>query len=246
MHELATALAVREARASTPFGVYLLRPQDPAAELARSVERAVFFEFFGNTPELLAHEYDPFEAASLFVLVLDHSRWQPAGACRLIRPTSSGNKTVEDVERVWGVPVLGGARDVHSLVHTAWDVATLAVAADFRGWRSDSVVSAALFQAITMLMSTNGVRWVTATLDLAVLDVVQRRCGRPFVPFPGAVPRRYLDSPLSLPVYCDGHRYQRRLAVDDPPLHAFLFDGRGLEAVVSTPDWATGLRATRV
>jgi hypothetical protein len=241
MFEQSTATAVPEARASTPFGLYVLQSGDPASEWARQVEREVFLEFFGNTPELLAREYGPFEEASVFLLVHDHERDQPAGAARLIRPTSTGNrnKTVEDVERVWGLPVMGGARDAHDLVHDAWDVATIAVRPQYRRRHTDGLISAALFQGITMLMSSRDVRWVTATLDLVVLDLVQEQCGRPFTPFPGAAPRAYLDSPLSLPVYCDGDRYQRRLAVDDPALHAFLFEGRGLEEVVATP-WRTG------
>jgi hypothetical protein len=245
MADLAAALAAREARARTRYGLYLLRSWDPAAELARSIERQVFLEFFGNTPELLADEYGPFEAASLFVLVLDHRMLRPAGACRLIQPTGAGNKTVEDLERIWEVPPLGITRD-SSLVHSAWDVATLAVDSDYRGRKTNGLVSAALFQAITMLMATRGVRWVTATLDLVVLDLVQRQCGEPFVPFPGAEPRSYLDSPLSLPVYCDGDRYRRRLAVSDPSLYDFLFGGVGLEGLVSSPSWEPERVATAV
>jgi hypothetical protein len=246
MLDLAAALAAREARAPTRYGLYILPSWDPAAELARSVEREVFLEFFGNTPELLAEEYGPFEAASLFMLVLDHERHRPAGACRIIQPAACGNKTVKDVERVWGLPLRGASRDVRSLVPAAWDVATLAVRSDYRGRRTDGLVSAALFQSITMLMATSGVRWVTATLDMVVLDLVQRQCGEPFMPFPGAEPRAYLDSPLSLPVYCDGDRYQHRLAASDPPLHEFLFGGVGLEALVSSPRWAPELLATAV
>jgi hypothetical protein len=246
MFEQLAATAVPEARASTPYGLYILRSPDPAAELARQVEQEVFLEFFGNTPELLAREYGPFEEASVFLLVFDHDRNEPAGAARLIRPTSTGNrnKTVEDVERVWGLPVMGGARDAHDLVHDAWDVATLAVRPPWRRRHTDGLISAALFQGITMLMSARGVRWVTATLDLVVLDLVQAQCGRPFTPFPGAAPRAYLDSPLSLPVFCDGDRYRRRLAVDDPAMHEFLFEGRGLEDLVSAPRWTGELVGT--
>ena len=33
--------------------MYVLEADDPAAQLARIVERDVFYETFGNTPELL-------------------------------------------------------------------------------------------------------------------------------------------------------------------------------------------------
>jgi hypothetical protein len=243
MQDLAAALAAREARPPTPYGLYRLTGDDPAAELARAVERDVFLEFFGNTPELLAREYGPFEGASHFLLVLDHETLRPAGACRLIEPSPAGNKTVEDVGRVWGLPLLARDEHVHPLAGAAWDVATLAVGAGYRGTRTDGLISAALFQGITMFMATAGVRWVTATLDLVVLDLVQSRCREPFVAFPGAEPRSYLDSPLSLPVYCDGDRYRARLAQADPGLHELLFAGVGLEDHVSVPCWAAEVAA---
>jgi hypothetical protein len=230
MQDLAAALAAPEARAAR-YELHLLRAWDAAAELARQVEREVFAEFFGNTPELLAREYGRFEDASVFLLVLDHERAEPAGVCRIVKPSPSGNKTVEDLERVWGLPVgRHGQR-----WDDAWDVATLAVQRRYRGRRTNGLVSAALFQGVTMLMSRRDVRWVTATLDLVVLDLVQRQCGEPFVPFPGAEPRSYLDSPLSLPVYCDGDRFRARLAAEDPSRYAFFFEGVGLEGLVSTP-----------
>ena len=44
---------------TSPLGVYMFRSTDPGAELARHVERVVFMETFGNTPDLLAQEYGP-------------------------------------------------------------------------------------------------------------------------------------------------------------------------------------------
>jgi hypothetical protein len=237
MQNLAAALAAREARPSTPYGLYLLPAEDPAAELARQVERDVFHEFFGNTPELLAREYGPYERASSFLVVLDHGLLRPAGTCRLIEPGPAGNKTVTDIGRVWGLPLLPGRDPGHPLADRAWDIATLAVQPDYRGEHTDGLISAALFQGMTMFMASRGARWVTATLDLVVLDLVQARCREPFVAFPGAEPRAYLDSPLSLPVYCDGERYRDRVAVEDPDLHHFLFAGAGLTGLVSAPSW---------
>src|SRR5690606_40194536 len=119
----------------------------------------VFLEVFGNTAELLEREYGPFERASRFLVVLDHETLRPAGACRMIEPSPAGNKTVEDVGRVWGLPLLGASAGGHPLAEDAWDVATLAVHADYRGERTDSVISAALFQGITMFMASRDVRW---------------------------------------------------------------------------------------
>src|SRR5216684_4710946 len=102
------ALIDRTIDVSVPevFGSYLFLDSDPAAEIARSVERAVFLEAFGNTPELLAAEYGPYESSSLFLCIVDHRARRPAGAMRLILPRISGPglKSVNDVEKAWGEP----------------------------------------------------------------------------------------------------------------------------------------------
>src|SRR5438128_969954 len=89
----------------TPFGLYLVPSHQPEAELARSIERDVFFEYFGNTPELLAEEYGRYEQASLFLTVMDHVRVRPAGMIRVIQPSPAGLKTLHDLERVWEQPL---------------------------------------------------------------------------------------------------------------------------------------------
>jgi hypothetical protein len=198
----------------------------------------VFEEHFGNSPDLLDAEYGPYERACWFLVVVDHDGLTPAGMCRMIAPSPAGSKTVHDAGTVWQVD-LAANPDLRRLLAggATWDVATLAVAPGYRRRDADSLVSAALLQGIVMLATANGCAAVTATLDCAVLDLVQSHCGRPFAPFPGATPRRYLDSPASLPVWVDRHRFERDLARRDPGTHAFLFRGEGLETMVSAPEW---------
>ena len=76
------------------FGVYAFSAADPFSALARQVERAVFDEVFGNSPALLAEQYGPYEASTLFVTVLDHRRRLPAGAIRLICHSAAGFKSL--------------------------------------------------------------------------------------------------------------------------------------------------------
>ena len=86
LEELATSLIEREGRGETPFGFYIIRSNDPAAELGRAVEREVFLEFFGNTPDMLHDEYDPYEGNSLFLVLVDHLRLvRRAGHVQLLR-----------------------------------------------------------------------------------------------------------------------------------------------------------------
>jgi hypothetical protein len=231
---LARALAEREARPAAPFGLYLLWPEDPAADLARHVEATVFAQTFGNGAELMAREYGPYEDASVFCCVLDHRRSLPAGALRLILPGPAGLKSLVDIAPTWAP---SAAEVVEATDHVfdpgrTWDVATLAVADGYR----DGLVSQALYQAACVSAWRQRVRTLVTILDLRVLRLVQTRLGRPFQRYPGLGAARYLDSPASLPVWCDVEAWRARLAASDEVLHEVIFEGRGLEAAVSPPD----------
>lgn len=243
--ELTAALVDRSPVGSEPFGTYVLAADDPAAELGRAVERDVFGEFFGNTPELLAHEYDPYEQASIFMVVVDHRRLVPAGVMRFIAPSPAGQKSLDDIERVWGVhhTELWARTGAPLVADHVWDIATLAVAQEYRGRGSEGLISLALYQAAFQTSMPCDARWFVAVLDAVVLDLIDTRLGRPFSHYDGVEPRSYLDSPASLPVYVDIHDYGRRLRTTDPTMHALLFDGAGIEAAVRPPDWEAAAAA---
>jgi hypothetical protein len=238
LRELAAPLA-ELSDLDQPFGVHLLASNEPAAELGRAIEHEVFGEFFGNTPELLTAEYSRYEPSSLFLCVVDHRRLVPAGVMRLIVPSPQGLKSLDDIERVWGEP----ADDVVSRSRTAidrnrcWDIATLAVATEYRGGGTEGLVSLALYQACVMVAKARNVRWYVAILDTAVVDLISDRMAEPFTRFEGLEPRRYLDSPASLPVFVDLETYGQRIRDRDPAIYEILFDGTGLEAAVWTANW---------
>lgn len=237
LEELATALIDKEGRGDTPFGFYILRADDPASELGRAVEREVFFEFFGNTPELMDAEYDPYESASLFLVVVDHLRRKPAGVIRMLLPSPAGFKTLHDIEKHWGQPLdevlarTGVDFDLESL----WDVGTLAVGREYRGEATQGLVTLGLYQGMDMLTTVVDVKFGVAILDLVVFDNVQKSFHRPFSPFPGLEPMRYLDSPSSLPIWIDIREYRARLAMIDADLYEVLYAGKGFEAMISSP-----------
>lgn len=237
LHELVDGLV--GVPPSQPFGLYALPSAHPAAELGRHVEREVFGKFFGNSPQLLAEEYGPYEAASFFFCVVDHRRRVPAGTTRVVLASDVGFKSLDDVGLVWG----DQPRDVVQRAgmpfapERTWDVATLAVADDYRGETTNGLVSLVLYQALATASLGCGIEYLVSILDLVVLDLIQTQTHEPFSFFPGVGPKRYLDSPLSVPVWCDLTRWSRRLAQLDPNLHEVLCQGRGLEAAVATPDW---------
>ena len=217
-----------------PFGVYAFATHDPESELARHVEREVFYEFFQNTPELLAAEYGPYEDSTLFLCVLDHRRRLPAGVIRLVLPSRAGLKSLDDVEAVWGHRLDDVLERTGMSFETdrVWDVATLAVDAEYRGRATDGLVSLALYQAVRQLALRCHARWVVTILDLVVLNLIQEATSNAFESFSGVEPLRYLDSPASLPVFCDLDAYFPRLETADPSMYEILYDGRGLEPAV--------------
>jgi hypothetical protein len=238
LRELGGRVIAAAGRPSEPFGVYAFAADAPESELARHVEREVFYEFFNNTPELLEAEYGPYDRSTLFVCALDHRRRLPAGAIRLVLPSPAGLKSLDDVEPVWG-------HRIHDVLERTsprleadrtWDVATLAVDSEYRGRATDGLVSLGMYQGVAQLALRCHVKWVVTILDLVVLNLLQGAMADPFQHFAGLEPLPYLDSPASLPVYCDLDAYFARLETADPSMYEILFDGRGLEAAVRPLD----------
>ena len=238
LRELGGRIVTAAGQPSQPFGVYAFAAHEPESELARHVEREVFYEFFQNTPELLAAEYGPYEDSTLFVCALDHRRHLPAGVIRLVLPSAAGLKSLDDVESVWGHRVGDVLERTGMSLETdrIWDVATLAVDAEYRGRATDGLVSLGLYQAVAQLALRCNVRWVVTILDLVVLKLIQEATSHAFEGFSGLEPLRYLDSPASLPVYSDLDAYFPRLETADPSMYEILYDGRGLEPALRPLD----------
>ena len=244
--ELAEELVARRGEPDTPFGLYAVWSEDPAADLGRAVERDVFFEAFGNTPDLLAQEYDVYEPASLFLIAVDHNRLLPAGVLRLITATPIGLKTLHDIERVWGESLDDVLERSGVTFHPerVWDGATMAVRREYRASATDGIISASFLQSVPQLGHVFPIDYVLATVDVVVLKLIQDMCARPMHAFKGVEPIRYLDSPLSVPAYFDIAEYTERVR-PDPSLYEMWIEGKGFEAAISTPDWAELARVTR-
>jgi hypothetical protein len=230
---------VADPDATQPFGTYVVAGRGPAAELGRHLERVVFDEFFGNSAELLLHEYGPYDPVSVFLCVIDHEQCLPAGAIRIILPSDLGFKSLDDIHHAWGQPVdeVLARTGVTFDWPYVWDVTTLAVDATYRGERTGGLVSLALYQALVMTSLSCGARWWVTILDTIVLDLIQTRTHAPFSPYEGVPVRPYLDSPASAPVWADVEAWERRIRAADPAMHDILCAGRGLEEVLWTPDW---------
>lgn len=224
-----------------PFGLYVFGADDPAAELARHVERTVFFEAFGDTPELLAREYDPYEPTSVLFCVIDHLRKLPVGGGRIIAPAPGGPgfKSLNDLPAVWGEAAEDLAREsgLDMPFERTCDIATVAVMPEYRHAASSGLVALSLYHGGLQTAPPCGIDWMVAVLDMSVFEMARSRFHAPFVPFAGVEARAYLGSPASIPTWLRISEWEARLSEEDPSLYELVVEGKGLDAAVKLPDW---------
>jgi hypothetical protein len=235
------ALATEVVRDATePMGVYAFRPEEAGAGLPLYVEERVFEEALGDTAAaVVADQFSPYDHASLLFCVVDQHRKLPAAMLRLILPSKTGLKSLNDLEGTWGISpaqLFAAAEFDYDPNHT-WDLATLAIAPEYRTAAFQGMVTMALCQSISMLGQRIGFPWSIALLHVPVLRMLQWKLHRPFNEFGGVEPRPYLDSPASLPAWMHLPEWHRRLADRDRVLHQMMTEGTGLEPAVRPPDW---------
>lgn len=224
--------------ADEPFGAYLFCGDDPGAALGRHVERTVFLEASGTTPEMEAEAYDPYEPSSAFICVIDQLRGIPVGAMRLVLPSSVGFKSLNDIESVWGqsAEALMGRTGLKVDLDKTWDIATLAVIPDYRGKATRGLVLMGLYQTLTLAARDCGIEWFVAILDMPVFRMIRWKLCLIFAGYEGVCPMPYLGSAASIPAWCDVVEAERRLAETDQDLHAILVKGIGLEPAMRRAD----------
>jgi hypothetical protein len=215
---------------SQPFGTYVFATDDPAAEIARDLERRVFLDAFGNTSELLADEYQRYEEASFFVCVIDHRRKVCAAMMRVIVPIANGPglKSLRDVEVTWGESAeeLLAASGVLLDAARTWDLATLAVAREYRSGAALGLMHIGLYQAVARLARYFDVTWLVAILDYPVYRLIRLQLRRIFVAYGDE--RSYLGSVRSVPAYCPIREAEREAAAADSSLHELIYVGSAI------------------
>ncbi|HUZ08877.1 MAG TPA: hypothetical protein VMU76_01800 [Acidimicrobiales bacterium] len=239
LREIATE--VIGAHATEPMGLYVFRPEEEAAALPQFVAGTVFDETFGANPELLNQEFSRYDHASVLVCVLDHKRRLPAGAMRLIVPSESGLKTINEIEPIWGRPyteLFADAGIVYDPPRT-WNLATLAVAPDYRLPAFQGLITLALVQASSMIAARCDMLWTVATMYVPVLRMLQWKLHRPLTEFPGVEPRSYPyhNEAAGLPVWGRLYDWYGRLAERDKVLYDIMVRGTGIEPMVRAADW---------
>jgi hypothetical protein len=230
-----------------PFGTYVFVTSDPAAEIARGLERRVFLDAFGNTAELLAEEYQPYEPASFFVCVIDHRRKVCAAMMRVIVPIANGPglKSLLDVRPTWGESAeeLLAASGVPLDPACTWDLATLAVDREYRRGAALGLMHIGLYQAVARLARHFGVTWLVAILDYAVYRLIRLQLRRIFVAYGDERP--YLGSARSVPAYCPIRDAELEAAASDSSLHELIYVGSAIKDALRQIELTPAIEALR-
>jgi hypothetical protein len=208
---------------------------NPEADLlaaARDCEAEVFLRVYGNTRQQLEDEYGPYEPASVFIALAD-DHGDVLGACRLIRPTELGLKSLDDAARPpWSLDVARSARAARLDLTQTWDVTTLGCRRGLKG--AGRLASAALFHALVLTVRANEIRSAVMIIDERVRALLAS-AGMTGHTLPGAQPARYLGSAASTPVYrhCDEAFDQQRIT--NPDAHRLFAQGIGLDGIAVPP-----------
>jgi len=214
-----------------PFGAYVFATDDPGADIARGLERAVFLDAFGNTPAMLHEEYDRYEPASFFVCVVDHRRGVCAAMMRVIVPIGHGPglKSLQDVGPTWGQPAeeLLAVSGVLLDPSATWDLATLAVAAEYRTGAALGLMHIGLYQAVARLARHFDVTWLVAILDYPVYRLIRLQLRRIFIAYGDE--RFYLGSARSVPAYCPIKQAEHEARAADSSLHELIYVGSAMK-----------------
>ena len=195
-------------------------------DAARAVEARVFLQAFGNTPEVMEHEYGPYEHRSRFITVIDEASGSALGAARLILPDVTGPvKTLVDVAgEPWHLDVAESLQAAGLSGGPVWDVATLAVDPRYRAGSAGAEVTLALCHGIWQHSRNCGVHGMVTILDDRVLRLL-RAMGLPWPPMAGATSRYYLGSPTSTPCTFLVQSGARSVLALRPDLAPALVDG---------------------
>ena len=205
-------------------------------DAARQVEAHVFLQAFGNTPELLAQEYGPYEARSRFIAVIDDESGSALGAARVIVADAGPVKTLVDVAGdPWHLPVAESLGSVGLAPATVWDVASLVVDPRYRAGSAGAELTLALCHGIWRYARDCDAPGMVTILDDRVRRVV-RMMGLPWYPMEGAASRSYLGSPASTPCVFVMRTAEDEIRGARPELLPALRDGEFRSITVDPAD----------
>lgn len=212
-----------------PFGLYILDGQDPAANIARVVEREVLDEFFGNDENEMAAEYSAYDPHSRFILVVDQKERKPAGVMRLISYSEDGFKSLNDLG-VWGITAQEAISQHDIDVSRTFDIATITAAPNYRSKQ----ITPRLYWGLYNLSLQEGIKDWVAILDENVRGLLAD-VGIKSQPICDSQPREYLGSSESTPVIMNVQQVAKGVKQESWLKYLVLGKGIGLRSNTSNP-----------
>lgn len=197
-----------------PFLLTEVKANSKYANLGRLVEKQVFVKEFGNDSEEMSKEYGPYENNSIFWIVIDTSKRQPIGALRVIANSETGLKTLNDIAK----PETLGLDPVTVIENTSidpektWDVGTVAVLEEYRGFEHAFVPSLALYHALYGRAENYGIEHYVSIIDKSAMNNLSL-LGVRLEPIMGSGPFKYLGSDESWALF--NHRIDMYKAFQD-------------------------------
>jgi hypothetical protein len=200
-------LATQFVPAGQRFACFELDGRDPYSDIARQLEREVFFDSWGNDAATMAREYGPYDDHSLFFLAIDTHAEAPAGVLRMIRNSPAGLKTIvdlDDTEKSPIAPVTIPVADVtahHRIddLNRCWDGATAAVPRRYR--RKLPSIHMQIIMVVFAAAVRDDIQHFVAVLDAPVVRTARDLLGLPLVPLAGTPPFTHMDAPENQAVY---------------------------------------------
>ncbi len=207
-------------------------PRGDLLAAARDCEADIFSQWFGNTHEQLAQEYEPYEANSVFLALADE-RDAVVACARILTSCRGPLKTIDDVQQPpWAVDAPRSAAAAGVDLARTWDIATMGVRP---GLQADGVRMAfALYHGIITAVRVNNAAAIVAIVDERVRHLLAS-VGIVMQTLPGTEPAPYLGSPASAPVFARVSSSVVRQRRDFPDAYRLITLGVGLEDVRVPP-----------
>jgi hypothetical protein len=232
---------------STRFGCYLFEGTDDFSDLARYVETEVFDETFKNNHRVMLKEYGPYDISSLFFVVIDHVTSMPIGAMRVILPGKAGLKTLVDLTNTPLKLQPNHFFEAYNILPSQCvDLATIAVARDYRGRTYKYLPSLLLYRSLYVrVLKDRKYKRVVSIIDQRPFEMLLK-LGMPFETILKSKPFSYLNSGVSFAVQAktdnflssvstQASRYGRSLRPTNQYMRRLmrrLISGRGLDSMI--------------
>ncbi len=234
----ADLLKDREPTCTMRYVTYMISANYTYSNIARTVERTVFDEAFGNDADEMKKEYGPYEEQSRFLLSVDRVASLPVGVLRIIENGDNGLKSLNDFTSshpdlsMKDIEAFHGVNDFEN----CWDIGTVAILPGNRS--STGEVSLQLYRGMYRTAEEEGVSQFVSIVDHKAYRMLTGHLGIPFVSLAGSEPFEYLGSTSSHALYGSVQEFYPKMSEKLQQVRGSLARSAMLRLVEGTHDAA--------